>query len=76
MTNTNQNEKLTERELEIISLVSTGLTTTEIAAKLYLSHHTVFTHRRNILRKTGAPNIITVVAMYIEQKFLITNTAA
>jgi two-component system response regulator FimZ (fimbrial Z protein) len=76
MTHKPHTEKLSERELEIISLVSTGLTSIEIAAKLYLSHHTVFTHRRNILRKTGAPNIITVVAMYIGQKHFITNTAA
>ncbi|MES2651072.1 MAG: response regulator transcription factor [Bacteroidota bacterium] len=44
---------LSEREIEIIKLIVNGLTSTEIAKKLFLSEHTIKTHRKNIFRKTG-----------------------
>jgi DNA-binding NarL/FixJ family response regulator len=43
----------TQREFEIIKSISQGLESHEIAKKLFLSVHTVNTHRRNILSKTG-----------------------
>lgn len=48
--------KLSPRELEIIELVSSGLTNNEIADKLFLSVHTVMTHRKNILHKLEVRN--------------------
>ncbi|WP_421872767.1 response regulator [Marinoscillum sp.] len=48
--------KLSERELEIIKLMSEGMTSGEIAEKLFLSDHTVKTHRKNILRKLNVNN--------------------
>jgi two-component system, NarL family, invasion response regulator UvrY len=42
---------LSERELEIIKLISLGNSTLQIAANLNLSHHTVSSHRKNIIRK-------------------------
>ncbi len=44
-------EPLSTREKEIVVLVVKGLTNKEIADKLFLSVHTVITHRRNIARK-------------------------
>lgn len=44
-------EALSEREKEIIRLIAKGLTNKEIAEKLFLSVHTVTTHRRNISSK-------------------------
>jgi Response regulator containing a CheY-like receiver domain and an HTH DNA-binding domain len=44
-------EALSQREKEIIVYVVKGMTNKEIAEKLYLSIHTVITHRRNISRK-------------------------
>ncbi len=44
-------EALTQRELEILSLVTAGDTNHEIAAKLQVSIHTVKTHMRRILAK-------------------------
>jgi DNA-binding CsgD family transcriptional regulator len=41
------------REFEIIRLIETGLTSEEIANKIFVSVHTVNTHRRNILAKTN-----------------------
>lgn len=47
---------VTTKEKEVLSLVAVGLTTKEIAEKLSISHHTVETHRKNLLRKCGAKN--------------------
>jgi len=49
-------EQLTDRELEIFRLIGGGLTTGAIAAQLYLSTHTIDTHRENIKRKLRAKN--------------------
>lgn len=47
----NEQEPLSQREKEIITCVVKGMTNKAIADKLYLSIHTVITHRRNIARK-------------------------
>ena len=44
---------LSNREFEIIRLIEAGLSSKEIADKLFLSIHTVNTHRSNILGKSG-----------------------
>jgi DNA-binding NarL/FixJ family response regulator len=44
---------LSSRETEIIQLISAGMTNKEIAEKLFLSVHTVKTHRKNIIKKLG-----------------------
>lgn len=48
---------LSEREKEIIRLISDELTTDEIAEKLFLSKRTVETHRKNIFFKLQVKNI-------------------
>ena len=45
---------LSKRELEIVHLVREGLSSEDIAAKLYISKNTIITHRRNILNKTNS----------------------
>lgn len=42
-----------EREFEILKLIASGFESHQIADKLFLSEHTVNTHRRNILKKTN-----------------------
>ncbi len=42
---------LSDREIEIIRLMVSGLTSAEIAERLFLSEHTVKTHKKNIYRK-------------------------
>ena len=42
---------LSQREKEIIGCIVKGMTNKEIAEKLFISVHTVITHRRNITRK-------------------------
>jgi DNA-binding NarL/FixJ family response regulator len=48
--------QLTKREVEIIRLVCQGLSSREIATKLFLSEFTINTHRKNILRKADIRN--------------------
>ncbi len=47
---------LSKRQIEIIEMVFDGKTSSEIANELFLSKHTVDTHRRNILKLTGVKN--------------------
>ena len=47
---------LTEREREVLDLIAAGSTNREIAAKLYLSPHTVKEHTSALYRKLSARN--------------------
>jgi DNA-binding NarL/FixJ family response regulator len=49
---------LTDREVEIIRLITSGLTSVEIAKQLFISVNTVDTHRKNIFSKTGVKNAV------------------
>lgn len=44
---------LTTRQREVLRLIAEGLTTPEIARRLYLSPHTVESHRENIMSRLG-----------------------
>lgn len=44
---------LTERELEVLQLVTEGMTSQEIADRLFISVRTVETHRKHIMEKLG-----------------------
>ena len=61
---------LTDREIEIIKLISQELSTTEIADKLFISQGTVETHRHNILRKLGVKNSIGVIKYALKNKLI------
>lgn len=52
---------LTIKERQVLSLVAMGLTTKEIADRLNLSHHTIESHRRNMLRKWDVKNSVELV---------------
>ncbi|EMR04780.1 LuxR C-terminal-related transcriptional regulator [Cesiribacter andamanensis] len=49
-------ESLTRRELEILTLLAAGKTSSAIAASLHISETTIMTHRRNMLQKLGLKN--------------------
>jgi DNA-binding NarL/FixJ family response regulator len=51
---TQKYDMLSDRELRILNHVLESRTSEEIASLLYISKNTVNTHRRNILKKTGA----------------------
>jgi len=61
---------LSKRELEVICLIAEGFTNPQISEKLFVSPHTVTTHRRNILNKLGANNTAAVV-LYAVQAGLV-----
>jgi len=46
-------DDLSEREIEVLKLVIGGMSNKEIADKLFISIHTVISHRKNISQKTG-----------------------
>ena len=58
---------LSERELEIIELVATGLTNQEIATQLMISKRTVDNHVSNIFAKTGAKNRVALINWAMDQ---------
>jgi two-component system invasion response regulator UvrY len=49
-------KELTNKEIEIVTLISQGFTSKEIAEKIFISVRTVETHRHNILKKLNIPN--------------------
>jgi DNA-binding CsgD family transcriptional regulator len=54
----NEFNMLSKRESEVLRYVLEGKTSNEIAESLFISVNTVHTHRRNILKKTGAGSIV------------------
>ena len=53
---------LTQREVEILSLIAQGLTNGEIAERLFLSNHTIKTHINRIFAKTGSRDRVAAIA--------------
>jgi len=58
--------KLNEREIEVLKLICNELTTSEIAAKIYLSPRTIEGIRTTLIEKTGAKNIAGLVLYAIK----------
>jgi DNA-binding NarL/FixJ family response regulator len=65
--------KLSAREAEIIRYVAEGLTNKEIADLLFLSSHTVTTHRKNIMAKLGVNNTAGLVMFAIKNGIVSPN---
>jgi len=63
---------LSEREIEIIKLISDGLTNKEIADTIFLSTHTVNTHRKNIMNKLGIKNTAGIVIYAVKENIIKT----
>ncbi len=64
-------QQLSERENEILRLVALGLTNNEIGEKLFISVHTVMTHRKNITRKLGIKTVSGLTVYAILNKLII-----
>lgn len=60
-----ENTNLSDREKNILKHIAQGCTNNEIAEKLFISSHTVMTHRKNITRKLGIKTVsgLTVYAL-------------
>jgi DNA-binding NarL/FixJ family response regulator len=61
---------LSRREKEILSLIAEGYTSPQIAEKIYVSPHTVDTHRKNLLTKLDVKNTATLIKFAIENKLI------
>jgi len=55
-------EPLSDREIEVLQLIAEGLTNRDIAARLYLSPHTIKVHTRNLYGKLSVHNRVAAVA--------------
>ena len=55
-------DALTKREREVVNYLAKGYNADNIAEQLFLSIHTVRTHKKNILRKTKCSNVAELVA--------------
>lgn len=57
--------ELSNRETDVLVALVKGMTNKEISDKLFISVHTVITHRKNIIRKTGIKSVsgLTVYAL-------------
>ena len=62
-----ENNEFSKREIDIIKLIGSGLNTTEIAEKLFISPLTVKKHRNNILSKSGSKNTAELIKNCIIQ---------
>ena len=66
-------KKLSNREKQIIVGFSRGLNAMEIAGELNLSHHTIKTHRKNILKKGNCSNTTELVAKCLSSGIISPN---
>lgn len=64
---------ITTREMEIIRLIAEGYSNREVAQKLFLSTHTVTTHRKNIMNKLGVNNTAGLVLFAVKENLLNPN---
>lgn len=65
-----ESSPLTRREIQILQLVSDGLNTSEIAARLYRSEFTISNHMRSILFKLQATTRAQAVAVALRTGLL------
>lgn len=63
-------EKLSDREKEVLECIASGLTTSEIGEKLFISKNTVETHRKNLLYKLKARNTAELVNNAYKQRLI------
>lgn len=61
---------ITSREQEVLELLFEGCSTTEVAEKLFISHHTVESHRKSLLSKFEAKNSVHLIYLALQQKFI------
>lgn len=66
----NSEPRLTNREIEIIRLISNELGNKQISEKLFISERTVETHRKNIFRKTNTQSVVGLLKYAASHKLI------
>ncbi|MBC7851451.1 MAG: response regulator transcription factor [Chitinophagaceae bacterium] len=61
---------ISTREKEILQLISNGLTNTQIANQLFISLHTVDTHRKNLLAKFQVNNTASLIKLAAQHQLI------
>lgn len=59
---------LTDRELDVLQWIATGMSNKQIAAQLFISEETVKVHIRNLLRKLNVHSRVAATVLYLEQQ--------
>lgn len=65
-----QQQELTDRELEVLRAIAEGNKTAEIAERLFVSCNTVEFHRKRLLRKLGASNMAELIKKAMDRGFM------
>lgn len=65
---------ISTREAEILEKLCLGMNSNQIADSLFISEHTVRTHRKNILRKLGVSSSLLAIRMYLEGRIFVQPT--
>ena len=60
-------DSLTDREIDVLRLVATGLSNKQIAGQLFISEETVKVHIRNLLRKLNVHSRVAATVLFFEQ---------
>ncbi|MDZ4707148.1 MAG: response regulator transcription factor [Saprospiraceae bacterium] len=61
---------ITAREKEVLKLICKGLNNKQISVSLFISDQTVAVHRKNLFRKLGVKNSISLIQLAIEKKMI------
>lgn len=69
-----RDERVSQREKQVLELLSNGLSSSEIANQLYLSSHTVNDHRKALKLKLGARNVAEMIRRGFELQLLHLST--
>lgn len=62
--------QVSEREIEVITLIAEGLTSKEIADRLFISEHTVKTHRKNIFKKLNLKGTEALIQFAMNERII------
>jgi len=62
--------KLTQREIDVITLIAQEFTTQEIADKLFLSKHTIESYRKNLIAKLNVRNLAGLTKYALKKKYI------
>jgi len=64
---------ISARELQVLQLIANELTIKEIGVALFISHHTVVSHRKHLLQKLCARNTAGLIRRGFELELLSVN---
>ncbi|MGD9978355.1 MAG: LuxR C-terminal-related transcriptional regulator [Bacteroidales bacterium] len=66
----NLNFSITKREKDVLTMLSKGYSAPKIAKALFVSTHTIITHRKHLLIKTGTKNTAELIKFAVEKNLI------